>query len=162
VYGARSRISRSIQEHPPLDFPMTSADHRAILRRNAVRATASVMDCRRQRPTVVLTRRLSGDKLRRLRAALWISITRVLLTDPSYFAPDLRLPESGRNQNTAHALLFSQLPRRPFQLLAPLSLRNFINVFFQGQVNVTLPQFIHQMNPPLEFLLITNRLRHFA
>jgi hypothetical protein len=66
---------------------------------------------------------------------------------------------SGRNQSTPYALFSTNPPRRSFQLLALLSSRGFVD---QGQVNVTLPQSIHQLNPPVEFFPMANLLRRFA
>jgi hypothetical protein len=130
----------------PADFPITSADHRAPLRGNAV-TPYCVRDGRP--PTTpdccIGQANFWGQTLSVTSGALAI-----------YYMP------SRRNQNIPHAFLFKHPSRRSFQLLGSLSLRGFIDVFSQGQVNVILPQLIPRVNPPVEFFPVVNLLRRLA
>lgn len=83
----RGAVLRDAFENLPMDFPMTSENHRASLRGNAVHPTASVMDCpwARQRPTIVFV-----DQ-----ANIWGQFPSVTASGAC-----------GRNRNTPHALHF--------------------------------------------------------
>jgi hypothetical protein len=106
------------------------------------------MDYRRQRPTVVLTRRLSGGQTTSATSGALaihyhgpIEPIPVISSLTCAFGTELEHPS---------CITFQHHPsRRSFQLLAPLSLRGFVDMFSQRQVGVILPQSIHQVNPRL-------------
>jgi hypothetical protein len=114
-----------------MDFPITSADHRALLRGNAV----TPYYVRDGRPPT--TPDCCADQANFWGQTLLVTSCALAI----YYMP------SGRNQNIPHALLFNHPSQCSFQLLVPLSLRGFVDMFFQCQINAIFPRFIHHVNP---------------